>query len=128
MKRPDLIVLIAVWEFLCALGVFLAIAGVATAFFFYMPGTWMWGDSLWQAAPRIGGFTVFILGVVLLVMIAYFILALLGGIGLLQGKEWGRILSIVQAALSVFWAPVGTVIGILILIYLAKPELKEYFS
>ena len=61
-------------------------------------------------------------------MIAYFILALLGGIGILQGKEWGRILSIVQAALSVFWAPVGTVIGILILIYLTKPELKEYFS
>ena len=128
MKRPDLIVLIAVWEFLCALGIFLLIAGVATAFFFSMPGMWMWGDSLWREAPRIGGFTVFILGVVLLVMIAYFILALLGGIGILQGKEWGRILSIVQAALSVFWAPVGTVIGILILIYLTKPELKEYFS
>lgn len=67
------------------------------------------------------------MSVVLLVMLAYFVLALMGGIGLLQGREWGRILSIVHAALSLFWIPIGTVIGILIIIYLTKQEVREYF-
>ena len=78
--------------------------------------------------PCMGGFGIFALGVALLVMVAYFIIALMGGIGLLQGKEWGRILSIVQAALSLFWVTIGTVIGILVLIYLAKSEVSEYFA
>ena len=82
----------------------------------------MWG------VPQMGGIAIIVLGIVLLVMIAYFILALIGGIGLLRGREWGRILSIVHAALSLFWVPVGTVIGILILIYLTKTEVQEYFT
>ena len=75
-----------------------------------------------------GGIAILILGIAMLVMVAYFVLALMGGIGLLKGKEWGRILSIVHAALSLFWVPVGTVIGILILVYLTKTEVQEYFS
>ncbi len=85
----------------------------------------MWG--MWDM-PRMGGFAIFALGVAVLVMVAYFILALMGGIGLLKGREWGRILSIVHAALSLFWVPVGTVIGVLILVYLTKDEVKEYFA
>ena len=82
----------------------------------------MWG------APNISVIAIFGLSIAVLVMVAYFILALMGGIGLLRGREWGRILSIVHAALSLFWAPIGTVIGILILIYLTKNEVKEYFT
>jgi len=74
-----------------------------------------------------GGFAIIGLSIALLVMVAYFILALMGGIGLLKAKEWGRILSIVHAALSLFSVPVGTVIGVLILVYLTKDEVKEYF-
>ena len=88
-----------------------------------MVGGWdMWG------VPQMGGIAIIVLGIAALVMVAYFILALMGGIGLLRGREWGRILSIVHAALSLFWVPVGTVIGVLILIYLTKTEIQEYFT
>ena len=126
MKRPDLIVLIAVWEFLSAFGIFLVIGGIVSAFFFAIPGMWWW-DSMWWA-PNISVITILVMSVVLLVVLAYFIIALMGGVGLLKGKEWGRILGIVHAALSVFWVPIGTVIGILVLIYLTKPEVSDYFT
>ena len=130
MKRPDLLVLIAVWMFLSALGILIGIAAVSSMFFFTYP--WMCWDGIgawgmWDM-PQMGGFAIFALGVAVLVMVAYFILALMGGIGLLKGKEWGRVLSIVHAALSLFWIPVGTVIGILVIIYLVKPEVREYFE
>ncbi len=131
MKRPELLVLIAVWEFLSAFGVLVGIGAVSSFFFFTVPGVWwdgmMGGWGMWDM-PRIGNFAVIATGVVLLVMVAYFVLALMGGIGLLKGREWGRIVSIVQAALSFFWVPIGTVIGILILIYLTKNEVQEYFT
>jgi hypothetical protein len=131
MKRPELLVLIAVWEFLSAFGVLVGIGAVSSLFFFTVPGVWcdgmMGGWGMWDM-PRIGNFAVIAMCVVLLVMVAYFVLALMGGIGLLKGREWGRIMSIVQAALSFFWVPIGTVIGILILIYLTKNEVQEYFT
>ena len=131
MKRPDLLVLIAVWEFLCAFGVLVAIGGISSYFCFTVPGVWwngmMGGWGMW-GVPQMGGIALVALGIALLVMVVYFILALMGGIGLLKGREWGRILSIVHAALSLFWVPVGTVIGILILIYLTKTEVQEYFT
>ena len=82
----------------------------------------MWG------VPQMGSIAIIMLGIAVLVMVAYFILALMGGIGLLKGREWGRILSIIHAALNLFWVPVGTVIGVLILIYLTKTETQEYFT
>ena len=125
MKRPDLLVLIAVWEFLSALGILIGIAAISSAFLF-VPGMWMWGWGMWDA-HTMGGFAIFALSTVLLVMVTYFILALMGGIGLLQGKGWGRILSIVHAAFSLFWIPIGTIIGILVIIYLTRQEVIEYF-
>jgi hypothetical protein len=50
-----------------------------------------------------------------------------GGVGLLRGKEWGRILSIVHAALSLFNIPIGTVIGVLAMIYLVRQDVREHF-
>jgi len=130
MKRPDLLILIAVWMFLSALGILIGIAAVSSVCFFAYP--WMWwngmtgGWGMWDT-PRMGSIAIIVLGIIMFIMVAYFILALMGGIGLLKGKEWGRILCIVHAALSLFWVPLGTVIGVLILIYLTKPEVQEYF-
>ncbi len=130
MKRPDLIILIAVWMFLSAFGILIGVGGIATAFFFTAPWMTMGEWNGWQmwGAPNIGVIAILGLSIALLVMLAYFILALMGGIGLLKGKEWGRILSIVHAALSLFSIPIGTVIGILVLIYLTKTEVREYFT
>jgi len=53
---------------------------------------------------------------------------LAGGTGILKAKSWGRIISIIVAVLSLFWIPVGTVLGILVLIYLTRSEVREYFE
>jgi type II secretory pathway pseudopilin PulG len=50
------------------------------------------------------------------------------GVGLLGLKPWGRTLQIVLAALMLIGIPCGTVIGILVLIYMLKPEVKLLFS
>ena len=125
-KRPDLLVLIAVWEFLSAVWILIPIAAIFSAFFFAAPGVWIWGYD--GNMPNMAGIAIFVLGVVVLIMALSFVIALLGGIWLLQGREWGRILSIVQAALSILWIPIGTVIGILVLIYLTRPEVRRYFT
>ena len=78
--------------------------------------------------PGMGGMAAIGLIIALLVLVVGFVIALMGGIGLLRGREWGRILSIVHAALSLFWVPIGTIIGILVLIYLTKAEVREYFE
>ena len=130
MKRPDLIMLIAIWMFLSAFGILIGVGGIASVFFCTAPWMTMGEWNGWQmwGAPNIGVIAILGLSIAALMMLAYFILALMGGIGLLKGKEWGRILSIVHAALSLFSIPIGTVIGILVLIYLTKPEVREYFT
>ena len=126
MKKPDLVVLIAVWEFLTALAILFIITGIASAFFYAYP--WVWWDAMMWDVPRFGGIAIFILGIALLVVLAYFVIALMGGIGLLRGREWGRIIAIIHAALSLFWMPIGTVIGVLVLVYLTKSDVREYFE
>jgi hypothetical protein len=128
-KRPDLIVLVAVWEFISAAGILIPIAGLAGMLWFMPWGVHMggwWGG--WNGGVAAPGIAITVLSILVFVWVAYGGLAVAGGIGLLQGREWGRIMSIIHAALSLFWFPVGTVIGILVLVYLVKPEVREYFE
>ena len=119
MKRPDLVILIAVWHFINAFGALIGIIAMgAFAFpsvvrFAAVPGT---ASAL--AGMSIGA----------LCLLAFLGVAVAGGIGLLLGKEWGRILSIVHAALNLFFIPIGTVLGILALIYLLKADVRDYFE
>ncbi len=117
MKRPDLVILIAVWEFLTVFGSLIGI--IAIAVFAFPEVAQEWGMDL------AGG--VFGLSVAILVLLCYMFIALVGGIGILIGKEWGRVFTIVHSALSLLWIPFGTIIGILIIIYLGKPQVKELF-
>ena len=119
MKKPDLLILITIWEFLTAL---VALVGVVFLAIYAFP-TVIW--LLWGVA-RAG--VLFGLSVGTLLLLAYCGVAVAAGFGLLTGREWGRILAVVHSALSVFNVPVGTVIGILSIIYLIKPEVKEYFE
>jgi len=131
MKRPDLVVAVSIWLFITAAGVLIGILGMSM---FLLAAPWFtvwdggWGMMPWMGGWGMGGIAWFGIGVGLLVMVAYFVLALMGGIGLLQGKEWGRIIGIVHAAISLFWIPVGTVIGALVLVYLTRPEVRDYFA
>lgn len=118
MKRPDEILLIAVWNFFSVL---MALIGlVAIAIFAYPVINELSGIS------RTGG--LFGLVVAMFMLACYIVLAILGGIGILTGKEWGRIICLIQASLSLFAVPFGTIIGIFIIVYLGKPQVKEFFA
>ncbi len=119
MKRPDLLILIVIWQFVSA---FMAGVGIIAIAVFVLPAVF---DVAWGNLAI--GSTVFI-GFGLLVLLGYVGLAVAAGVGVLLGKEWGRILAIVHAALSAMNLPVGTVIGVLSLVYLTKPEVKAYFE
>ena len=71
---------------------------------------------------------IFGLSIAVLLLLFYLCIAIAGGIGLLGGKKWGRILGLVHAALSLLSFPFGTIIGILIIVYLIKPEIRDYFE
>ena len=118
MKRPDLLILIAIWEFLTAV---LDIIGIAAIFVFAFPGV------CYNMGPPDPG-TIFGLSIGILVLLCGASIGVAGGIGLLMGKGWGRIVTIVRAALSLLHIPIGTIIGILVLIYLTKSEIREYFE
>ncbi len=55
-------------------------------------------------------------------------LSVITGWGLLGLKGWARWLSIVMAALSLLAFPIGTIIGVLIIWYLLKDEVRQAFE
>ena len=126
MKRPDLLVLVAIWAFLSAFLYFIGIAAIAT---FAIPGALGYYGPV-NVGPSIGVDVgaIFGMSIGILVLICGFGLSLAGGIGILKAKNWGRIISIVNAIFSLFNIPIGTAIGILVLFYLTKPEVREYFE
>jgi type II secretory pathway pseudopilin PulG len=111
IERPGIVTLLAVLQFLGAgfwllVGIF-ALAGGAT------------GADANSAAAALFTAPIFIgIGV----------LQLFCGLGLLRLKPYGRTLQIVFAVLGLLGVPIGTVIGILILIYLNKPGIKLIFA
>ena len=125
MKKPGLLVLIAIWQFVIAL----TIAGGITIYTLIFPvfigeGGW---SSIVGTDRMIGGIVA--LALPSLFLFFFFVLALAGGIGLLlsHGYRWARIISIISCAFALILAPFGTIIGVLAIMYLVKPDIKEYF-
>ena len=128
MKKPDLLVLVAVWQFVAAFFVLCAAGFMSLLLLPSSLGMWgnNWG-SMWgmNNIPEIGAIAIVM---AIFIMIVYIVVGIVGGIGLLVGKEWGRITSIVHNALSLISFPIGTTLGILSIVYLTKSEVKEYFT
>ncbi|MBN1643606.1 MAG: hypothetical protein JW856_02135 [Dehalococcoidales bacterium] len=129
MKKPELLVLVAIWEFVTAFFAFIGIASIAVFAIPVVLGVWgTWEYYTYGMGYHMGPVgAIFGLSIGILVLLCYLALSIFGGIGLLKGKEWGRIASIVHSALSFFWIPIGTVLGVLAIIYLTKTDVKEYF-
>jgi hypothetical protein len=115
MKRPDLLILIAIWRFIVAS--MLAVGIIAIAVFAFP-------EAVENANPG----SLFGLSIATIVLLALISLSVAVGIGLIKGKSWGRTLAMVNAVLDLFSIPFGTIIGVLTLIYLFRPEVKEYFA
>lgn len=77
------------------------------------------------AAPAIVGLVIAGIAVLLLAMV---IPGILAGWGLLQGKPWARVLTIVLSALNLLSVPIGTALGIYGLWLMTQPEVERQFS
>jgi type IV pilus assembly protein PilA len=110
LTRPGIITLLAVLQFIgAAVWLFVAIFG---------SGAFLLGNDTDR------GF-----GVIIAVILGGFgLLQLACGIGLLTLKPYGRVLQLVFAFIGLLGFPIGTVISILILIYMFKPGIKVLFS
>lgn len=118
MRRPDAITLIAVWDFFCAVT---ALIGIGAIILIVFPLV-----SDLQGISRVSTFFGLYVGIFFIA--CYIAISVIAGIGILRGQDWGRILCIIQACLGMISVPIGTTIGILILVYLGKLEAKEYFA
>jgi hypothetical protein len=118
MRRPDLLLLIAIWQFIIAFLCLITIAAIAIVIF---PG-----NVGYYGPVHIG--TVAALSIIIFLLLGCIGLSVAGGVGILLGKNWGRIVSIVNAVINLFSIPVGTIIGVLVLIYLNGSELRGYFE
>jgi len=127
-KRPDLIVLIAIWEFLAVAGVLIALLAISGIAFFFPVSVQTTPGGFFPRIPEAPNAVALLLGIGAFLALAYGAFSVVAGIGLLQGREWGWLLTVINAALSVFRFPVGTIIGVLVLIYLLRPEIRAYFN
>jgi type II secretory pathway pseudopilin PulG len=114
-KRPTIVTILAVLNILGAvlslgMGAFMAFGMAAL------------GGQRGQQAPT-ALFLVFGL-----VYAALGLVQLATGVGLLQLKPYGRMLQMIGAFIGLLGIPVGTILSILILIYLFKPGVKLLFS
>jgi len=116
MKRPDLLILIATWEFFTAFSVLLGL-GYIIILAFQEPTGWFRLDGAFLIEFGVG-----------IILLFYLIAALFAGIGVLSGREYGRVLSLVHGGIGLLVFPVGTVIGVLQIVYLTRADIREYFK
>ncbi len=86
---------------------------------------------LWLTATFLLGLFVFFAAAILVCFAVFAIIALFYFIvawGLWTLQPWARTMAILLAILSLFNVPIGTIIGIIVLIYLFQPEIKAAFG
>jgi uncharacterized membrane protein (DUF2068 family) len=81
-----------------------------------------------EAADRADAGALFGLSIATVLLLAFVGLSVASAVGLFARKEWGRIAAIVHAAVSLIRIPFGTVIGILVLVYLTRAKTRDYFQ
>ncbi|MDI6917577.1 MAG: hypothetical protein QMC80_07250 [Thermoplasmatales archaeon] len=113
-ERPAGITILAVLMFIS--GIMWMIVGVVSGYYTAMlPG---------GAGAGLTGYATICTIVLVIVGLVYFLI----GWGLWTLKGWARTIAIILAILSLCNIPVGTIIGIIILWYLFKPEIKAAFE
>lgn len=119
MNKPYLLILVIVWQFLSAFMALIGLLAIAIVFF---------PDAITSMEySSLPGF-IFGIGLAVLILLAFIIISVIAAVGLIKNQEWGRIMALVQAALCVSAPPLGTVAGILILVYLLRPDVQGYFK
>lgn len=76
------------------------------------------------AVPLLGG----IGGILFLLVLAFSLPSVIGGIGLLRFAGWARVFTIVLSAIDLIHIPFGTALGIYGIWALTKPETQALFE
>ena len=63
-----------------------------------------------------------------IIALLFALLYIITGWGLWTLKSWARIVAMILAVISLLSFPIGTIIGIVVLWYLFKPEIKAAFQ
>jgi len=119
-KRPEGIVLLAIYHFLVAvpgiiIGILILIIPV---------------PAVAMSVNDVVGLTAALTGLALAVLLTggLGIVYLIAGIGLLYMQNWARWLAIALAVLSLLFIPIGTVIGAIVLVYLFNEPVRRLFE
>jgi len=108
----------AIYTALGAIGLLIAtIAVVAIA-----------GGGLISGDPQAIAITSTVSGFVGVLLLAPAVPFVIGGIGLLKGAPWARIVVLVLGCLCLLAIPFGTILGIYTILMLSKPEVAELLS
>lgn len=62
-------------------------------------------------APEVSGVLLVILSIVIFAVLLFALPGIIGGIGLIKGKSWGRILTIVANVITLLNFPIGTALA-----------------
>ena len=111
MKRPNVVSILAILHYLGA-GLYLM-----AAMGFSFASTWLKDSEPKAPFMIIAGFC-----------LVFMIIHAFTGFGLWRLRPFGRTLQIILAILALISIPIGTIIGIFVLIYMYKPEVKTLFS
>ena len=115
MKKPEFILLIAIWRFIAA--------GLLTMVIIFLAAY-----AIPEAVRDSNTSSLIALSIGIVALLVLIGLTVAAGIGLIKGKSWGWTLAIVNAVLDLFSFPFITIIGVLSLIYLFRKEVREYFA
>jgi hypothetical protein len=116
--RTHLTVIGAIYTALGAIGLLIAAIAVVSI----AGGGLISGDS---EAIAITSMVSAFVGALLLVPAIPF---LIGGIGLLKGAPWARIVVLVLGCLCLIVVPLGTILGVYTILMLSKPEAAELLA
>ena len=83
------------------------------------------GDPDGEAAA---GFFALLGGFLLVLTLITSLPSILAGWGLLKRKSWARVLTIIIAALNLFWIPIGTILGIYALWVMLNKDTMPMFQ
>ena len=56
------------------------------------------------------------------------IIEIIIGLALFTGKSWARILVLIGAIIDLIGFPIGTIFGIILLVYFTRPKVVAYFK
>jgi len=107
-----------VWFIYAAFAFFTGIAGLTFAHAFFAHHFGNWNNGPWSDGPGPEFFAPMIMGVAWFAVVVRTGLAAIAAWGLYERSQWGRIVAIVAAFLSLLKFPFGTAIGIWTLVVL----------